>query len=57
VLLSASKLAKIGVDFLTCPDNTIHQALPCIEPRSPLLWLHFAEVVAAHAVERGGASA
>ncbi len=53
MLSSATKLAKIGADFLICPDNTIHQALPYVEPRSPLPWLHIAEVVAAHAVERG----
>jgi aspartate racemase len=53
MLHSANKLARIGADFLICPDNTIHQALPCIEPRSPLPWLHIAEVVAARAVERG----
>ena len=53
MLSSANKLAKIGADFLICPDNTIHQALPYVEPRSPLPWLHIAEVVAAHAVERG----
>ena len=27
MLASADKLAKIGADFLICPDNTIHQAL------------------------------
>lgn len=53
MLASADKLAAIGADFLICPDNTIHQALPHIEPRSPLPWLHIAEVVAARAVERG----
>ncbi|MFC5474755.1 aspartate/glutamate racemase family protein [Paraherbaspirillum soli] len=53
MLSSAEKLAKIGADFLICPDNTIHQALPYIESRSPLPWLHIAEVVAAQAVERG----
>ena len=53
MLASAHKLAKAGADFLICPDNTIHQALPCFEPRSPLPWLHIAEVVAAQAVERG----
>ncbi len=53
MLSSANKLAKISADFLSCPDNTIHQALPCVEPRSPLPWLHIAEVVAAQAVERG----
>jgi len=50
---SANKLAKIGADFLICPDNTIHRALPYVEPRSPLPWLHIAEVVTAQAVGRG----
>jgi aspartate racemase len=53
MLSSATKLSKIGADFLICPDNTIHQALPFVEPRSPLPWLHIAEIVAAQAVERG----
>ena len=53
MLSSAKKLAKIGADFLICPDNTIHQALPYVEPRSPLPWLHIADIVAAQAVERG----
>ena len=43
MLASAEKLAKIGADFLISPDNTIHQALPFIEPRLPLPWLHIAE--------------
>jgi aspartate racemase len=53
MLASAEKLARIGADFLICPDNTIHQALPSIESRSPLPWLHIADVVAAQALERG----
>jgi aspartate racemase len=53
MLASAQKLAKSGAEFLICPDNTIHQALRFVEPRSPLPWLHIAEVVAAQAVERG----
>jgi aspartate racemase len=53
MLVSAEKLARIGADFLICPDNTIHQALPHILPRSPLPWLHIAEVVAEEAVARG----
>ena len=53
MLSSAGKLAQTGADFLICPDNTIHQALPAIEARSPLPWLHIAEVVAGEAVERG----
>jgi len=52
MLASANKLAEMGADFLICPDNTIHQALPHILSRSPLPWLHIAEVVAAEAVER-----
>jgi len=53
MLSSANKLAKGEADFLICPDNTVHQALPYIERRSPRPWLHIAEVVAAQAVERG----
>lgn len=53
MLASAYKLAKIGADFLVCPDNTIHQALPFIEGRSPLPWLHIAGCVAEEAVQRG----
>lgn len=53
MLSSAHKLARIGADFLICPDNTIHQGLALVQSRSPLPWLHIAEEVAAHAVERG----
>ena len=53
MLASAGKLARIGADFLICPDNTIHEALPLVLPRSPLPWLHIAEVVAAEAAARG----
>jgi aspartate racemase len=53
MLASADKLATIGADFLICPDNTIHQALPHVLARSPLPWLHIAEVVAAEALARG----
>jgi len=53
MLVSAEKLARIGADFLICPDNTIHQALPLIERRSPLPWLHIAETVADEAARRG----
>src|SRR5262245_4984522 len=52
MLTSAPRLARMGSDFLICPDNTIHRALPHIAPRSPLPWLHIAEVVAAEAVAR-----
>ena len=53
MLQSAAKLEKIGADFLICPDNTIHQAFSYVEPRSPLPWLHIAEVVAVEAAQRG----
>jgi aspartate racemase len=53
MLASAHKLARAGAVFLICPDNTIHQALPYVEPRSPLPWLHIADVVAQRALERG----
>jgi aspartate racemase len=52
MLSSAQKLAQNGADFLICPDNTIHQALPYIEQQLPLKWLHIAEVVAAQAAGR-----
>ncbi len=52
MLSSANKLAKIGADFLICPDNTIHQALPYIESQLPRTWLHIADAVAAQAVGR-----
>jgi aspartate racemase len=53
MLSSANKLAAIGADFVICPDNTIHQALPDVSRRSPLPWLDIAAVVANHAVDRG----
>lgn len=53
MLISAQKLAAAGADFLICPDNTIHQAVDRMISRSPLPWLHIAEVAAAAAVDRG----
>ena len=53
MLSSANKLANTGAEFLICPENTIHQALPYVELCSPLPWLHIAEVVAAEAATRG----
>jgi aspartate racemase len=58
MLASAQKLATAGAEFLICPDNTIHQALPLIVDRSPRPWLHIADVVAesarAHGMKRIG---
>jgi aspartate racemase len=53
MLASARKLASAGADFLICPDNTIHQAFTYVQSRSPLPWLHIAEVVALEASRRG----
>jgi aspartate racemase len=53
MISSSIKLARAGAEFLICPDNTIHQALPYVEPRSPLPWLHIARVVATEASARG----
>jgi aspartate racemase len=52
MLAGATKLAAIGADFFICPDNTIHQALPHVLPRSPKPWLHIADSVAAEAKRR-----
>jgi aspartate racemase len=52
MLDSARKLEKMGADFLICPDNTLHQALPYVEPRSPLPWLHIADAVTDEAKAR-----
>jgi len=45
MISSANKLKIQGADFLICPDNTIHQAFDYVKERSPLPWLHIAEVV------------
>lgn len=52
MLASAQKLASIGVDFVICPDNTIHQAFDRMIERSPLPWLHIANVVAEEAAHQ-----
>ena len=53
MLSSAQKLADAGADFAICPDNTIHQALEFVEPKSPIPWLHIAETVAEEAAKQG----
>lgn len=53
MLASAHKLAAADADFLICPDNTVHQAFELVAPRSPLPWLHIADVVASEAQARG----
>jgi aspartate racemase len=53
MLESARKLAGMGADFAICPDNTLHQALPHVTPRSPIPWIHIADAVMAEARKRG----
>jgi aspartate racemase len=53
MLRSASALQRAGAEFLICPDNTIHQSLPYVVPRSPLPWLHIAGEVGKVAQQRG----
>jgi aspartate racemase len=53
MLRSAAKLKSIGTDFVICPDNTVHQGLDLVRDKSPLPWLHIAEVVAAEAKRLG----
>src|SRR5512134_900504 len=53
MLSSARKLAGMGAEFVICPDNTLHQALPYVLPRSPVPWLHIADAVMAEARARG----
>jgi aspartate racemase len=53
ILESANKLARIGADFLVCPDNTVHVSIDPIIDRSPLPWLHIAEEVAREAKAKG----
>jgi aspartate racemase len=53
MLSSAQKVAEAGADFAICPDNTIHQALEFVKPKSPIPWLHIAETVAEEAKKQG----
>ncbi|MBH9551901.1 aspartate/glutamate racemase family protein [Inhella gelatinilytica] len=53
MLDSARKLAKAGAGFLICPDNTLHQALPWVQPKSPLPWISIADAVTKAAHQRG----
>ena len=52
MLQSASHLKNAGADFLICPDNTVHSAMHLVRPKSPLPWLHIAEVLAEEAKKR-----
>ena len=53
MLASAEKVARTGADFAICPDNTCHQAFQYLLPKSPIPWLHIAEVVTDEAQRLG----
>lgn len=53
MLASAEKLLAAGADFAICPDNTIHEAFDLFIERSPIPWLHIAQVVASEAQRQG----
>ena len=53
MLVSAEKVARTGADFAICPDNTCHQAFQYLIPKSPIPWLHIAEVVTDEAQRLG----
>jgi aspartate racemase len=53
MLSSAQKVAEAGANFAICPDNTIHQALEWVKPKSPIPWLHIAQTVAESAKKQG----
>ena len=48
---SSAKLARAGAEFIICPNNTLHRVFDAV--RSPIPWLHVAEVVAAEAFQQG----
>ena len=53
MLDSARRLAAVGAELLVCPDNTVHQPWDRVAERTPLPWLHIAEVVATAAAADG----
>ncbi len=53
MLSSVQKLSNIGVEFVICPDNTIHEAFDLVKTKSPIPWLHIAEAVAKETKKKG----
>lgn len=52
MLNSARIVAKAGAEFAICPDNTLHQAYNLMISKSPIPWLHIAEVVGKEAKQQ-----
>jgi aspartate racemase len=53
MIRSAEIIREAGADFVICPDNTIHQSFELAVSKSPIPWLHIAEVAAEEARQRG----
>ena len=53
MLESALVVANAGADFAICPDNSCHLSFEHFIGRSPIPWLHIAEVVADEAQRHG----
>ena len=53
MLTSAQIVANAGADFAICPDNTIHEAYEIMISKSPIPWLHIAEVVGEKGKQEG----
>jgi aspartate racemase len=51
MLFSLQKLLDVGAELVICPDNTIHQVFDMVVEKSPIPWLHIAQVVANKAKE------
>ncbi|MFX0021435.1 MAG: aspartate/glutamate racemase family protein [Candidatus Hermodarchaeota archaeon] len=52
MLNSAKIVANAGAEFAICPDNTIHNAWGLMISKSPIPWLHIAEVVGEEAKQK-----
>ena len=53
MLNSAQIVANAGAEFAICPDNNIHQSFDLMITKSPIPWLHIAEVVGEVARKKG----
>ena len=53
MLNSARIVSNAGAEFAICPDNTIHEAYEIMISKSPIPWLHIAEVVGEKAKQEG----
>jgi aspartate racemase len=53
MLKSVRVLAAAGADFAICPDNSAHRAWEFLEAKTPIPWLHIAQVLGAEAERRG----